>query len=92
LEHNFPSHTFAFYFLSPLAILSCYNLPFPFVWPFSFNIPSCAPFPLYECCGLQYTSQRTGRSLCTLWTHLQTTVMSASNASHFHGLDERWKG
>jgi hypothetical protein len=44
-EHNFPSHAFAFYFLSPRLILSYYSLPSPFVWPFSFNIPSCSSTP-----------------------------------------------
>jgi hypothetical protein len=59
--------------------------------PFSSNIPSCALFLSYECGGLQYTSRRTGRSHSTVSTHLQTNVRTASNASHFHVLDERRK-
>jgi hypothetical protein len=39
-EHNFTSRVSVFYFLSPRLILSYYSLPSPFVWSFSFNIPS----------------------------------------------------
>jgi hypothetical protein len=43
-EHNFPSCASEFSFLSPRVILSYSSLLPPFLWSFSFNIPSCSPF------------------------------------------------
>jgi hypothetical protein len=90
-EHNFPSSVSVFYFLSPRLILTYYSLPSPFVWPFSFNIPSCSSTPpplLYGFCELQHTSQRTRRGQSPVGTHLRRIVMRVTLANRLHGFRE----